>query len=76
MDRELLNNAIASQSAAEAAQARIRNEISDSYWGYWDLDEQHPRQALGFVRSAAHSAVLLHSSAHLAFARSLGESCR
>lgn len=75
-DQGLLNDAIASQSAAEAAQARIRDEISDSFWGYWDLDEQSPRQALWLARSAAHSAVLLHSTAHLAFARSLGESCR
>ena len=76
VDPGFLDRAIASQSAAEAAQARIRDEIGSSFRDYWNLDEQDPRQALGLVRGAAYDAVLLHSTAHLAFARSLGESCQ
>ncbi len=79
VDPGLLDNATASQSAAEAAQARMREEFSrefsDNIWDYWDL-EQAPGQSLGLVTTAAYSAVLLHSTAYLAFARSLGESCR
>ena len=75
----LLDNATASQSAAEAAQARMREEFSrefsDNIWDYWDL-EQAPGQSLRLVTTAAYSAVLLHSTAYLAFAGSLGESCR
>ena len=76
VDSGLFDNAAASLADAEAAQAKIDEEISDSFWGYWDLDEQSPRQALGLVRAAAYDAVLLHSTANTAFARSLGESCR
>ena len=79
VDPGLLDNATASQSAAEAAQTRMREEFSrefsDNIWDYWDL-EQAPGQSLRLVTTAAYSAVLLHSTAYLAFARSLGESCQ
>ena len=79
VDPGLLDNATASQSAAEAAQAKMREEFSrefsDDIWDYWDL-EQAPGQSLSLVTTAVYGAVLLHSAAHLAFARSLRESCR
>ncbi len=67
VDSGLRDNATASLSAAEAGLARIRDEISDDSSVNRDLDE---------AKSAAYRVVLLHSAAHLAFARSLGESCQ
>lgn len=78
VDSLLLDSAKALQSAVEAGLARI-DMISNSWRaipGSRDLDEQPPEQALELAKSAAYHTVLLHSTAHLAFARSLGESCR
>ena len=74
MDSGRFDDAAASSKQADAAVAKILEEISDSFGGYGY--QQSLRQALGPVREAAYDAVLLHCTGHAAFARSLGESCR